>query len=217
VFDFLPDTSAKGLLEIGLDSLPGRYAMLADTLFPQLNGLLAPPVGGPGLDGRGHREPALDALDRLRSDRIYITEYVDMTKDDAGQYCEFDATDPLGVMPGFSVGEMGWLDVTAGQGINQAVHDAATAHGWTFVDGIYTSYAPHGYCAENHWVVRAPETLLMQGDHQGIAHPNVSGHRTNGAAIAAMLESDLYPLGLDAPPRAPDQPRIPVLTASTRN
>ncbi len=187
--DFFADNipiPATETLQNGLAELPIRYAQLDATLLPQLRGLRVP------------------ATDGVRSDRVYITEYVDMTKGATGAYCTNTLANPLAVMPGFSLGEMQWLDLSAGQGINGAVQAAAQEHGWNFVSGIYSGYAPHGYCADAHWVVRLHETFLTQGDEQGIAHPNRSGHLFNGAAIHAALQSDLYPQGPSGAPRAPD-------------
>jgi hypothetical protein len=136
---------------------------------------------------------------------VYITEYVDMTRGDNGAYCTQDLRNPLGTIPAITPDELAWLDVNAAGSINQAVADAAAAHGWNAVGGIYGPYATHGYCADDHWVVRIYESLLRQGDPNGVAHPNVAGHRHNGQAIGAALSAALYPDGPGAPPRAPDQ------------
>lgn len=192
VFANLPDRSANELLAEGVAGLPAKYAEVAGELFPTLSGLLEP-----------------DAADRVRSSRVYITEYVDMTKDHSRAYCRLELTNPLGAMPGMTVDEMEWLDVVAGRSINRAVADAAGAHGWTLVSQIYDAYAPHGYCADDHWVVRIHESFLLQGDYLGTAHPNIPGHTHNGQAILAALMPDLYPLGIGGAPRAPDQPFSP--------
>lgn len=200
--DFFSDNiplPATETLQNGLASLPGRYGKLDAELLPQLRGLHEP-----GTEG-------------VRSDRVYISEYVDMTKGASGAYCTNTLSNILAIMPGFSPGEMQWLDLSAGQGINGAVQAAAQKHGWNFVSGIYSGYAPHGYCADAHWVVRLHETFLTQGDEQGIAHPNRSGHLFNGAAILAALKSDLYPQGPSGAPRAPDAPgNMPSLFAGRR-
>lgn len=203
LFDAVPDRSAKQILNSGLDALPEKYSELATELLPGLPGLLEP-LAGPGAGGRGRPGPGGDPAERVRSSRVYITEYVDMTKDDARAYCAFDRTDPLGTVPGITDDEMAWLDQTAARGINRAVADAAEAHGWTYVERIYDAYAPHGYCARTHWVVRAHETFLQQGDEKGIAHPNFTGHPRNAGSIFEALGADLYPGGPEAPPRAPD-------------
>jgi hypothetical protein len=194
LFGVFPAQSGKQVLEAGVAGLPAKYAELANALLPKLDGLL---------------EPRGDDAERVRSGRVYITEYVDMTKDDARIYCSFDRTDPLGAIPGITQDEMAWLDVTATRSINGAVAEAAATHGWVSVGQIFSAYAPHGYCAENHWVVRAHETFLRQGDEKGVAHPNAQGHTHNGQAILAALMNDLYPLGLGAAPRAPDESERP--------
>ncbi|MDP3909911.1 MAG: hypothetical protein Q8Q14_05935 [Gemmatimonadales bacterium] len=192
-----PPQSAKQILNEGLAALPGRYAELGTQLLPSLPGLLDP-------------ASVLDPVDRVRSSRVYITEYVDMTKDDTRAYCApAPLTNPLGTLPGVSTDELSWLDVVAAASINQAGRDAAATHGWTAVGGIYAAYEPHGYCADDHWVVRLHESFIRQGDPSGLAHPNVAGHTHNGQAIFAALLPDLYPLGIGGAPRAPDQPFVP--------
>ena len=186
LFGVFPAQSGKQVLEAGVAALPGEYATLANEVLPGLEGLL-------------------DPSEQVRSGRVYITEYVDMTKDDARIYCRFDRTDPLGAIPGITQDEMLWLDLTATRSINGAVAEAAATHGWVAVGQIFSAYALHGYCAENHWVVRAHESFLGQGDPSGVAHPNVRGHMQNGQAIFSALMGDLYPHGLGAAPRAPDE------------
>lgn len=199
-FGFFPTESANRLVADGVAALPAKYQELAQEVLPQLSGLLDPLAMG---------EPAT----RLRSSRVYITEYVDMTRDDNGAYCTQDLTNPLGTIPAITPDELAWLDVNAAGSINQAVADAAAAHGWNAVGGIYGPYATHGYCADDHWVVRIYESLLRQGDPGGVAHPNVAGHRHNGQAIVAALTAALYPDGPGAAPRAPDQQLGPGLVA----
>jgi hypothetical protein len=191
-FGFFPTQSANQLVADGVAALPAKYQMLAQDLLPQLSGLLDPAAGG-------------NPVDRLRPGRVYITEYVDMTRDDDGAFCTQDLLNPLGTIPAITVDELAWLDVGAAGAINQAVASAAATHGWNAVGGIYSAYAPHGYCADDHWVVRIYESLLRQGDPSGVAHPNLAGHTHNGQAILAALMDGLYPGGVGAAPRAPDQ------------
>jgi hypothetical protein len=206
LFGAFPAQSGKQVLEEGVAGLPAKYAELANTLLPSLDGLLEP--------ASGSTVPPVDPAERVRSGRVYITEYVDMTKDDALVYCAFDRTDPLGAIPGITQDEMAWLDVTATRSINGAVAQAAATHGWVAVSGIFSAYAPHGYCAEDHWVVRVHETFLRQGDPGGVAHPNDRGHIQNAQAIFAAFVDDLYPLGLGGDPRAPDEDERPGRGAS---
>jgi hypothetical protein len=172
------DESAAQLVGTGLSALPGKYARVADEMLPRLTGLPS-------------------------QDRVYITEYVDMTKGSNGDYCTFSTADPLGTLPGFSLPELQWLDQFAASSINDAVANAAAAHGWNAVTGIYEAYSPFGYCGTEHWIVRIYESLLLQGDVKGVAHPNNAGHAFNAQAILRELIADLYPQGLGSAPRAP--------------
>jgi len=185
-FGNFPTQSAKHILQEGVDSLPIRYDTLANNYLPTLTGLLA--------------------AGTVRSNRVYIAEYGDLTKDDGGAYCRFDNTDPLGAMPGVTTDEMEWLDLAATRSIDGAVATAAVAHGWNLVSGIYQAYRDHGYCATNHWVNRIHESLLRQGDIRGLLHPNNAGQITSAGAIVNALMRDLYPEGPAGAPRAPDQP-----------
>lgn len=197
-----PRPSAKLVLEDGLADLPRRYELLATELFPGLSGLLPP-------EARGLPEPARAPVQRVRSQRVYITEYVDVTRDNDGAFCQFAGSKEFGAMPGFSEPELAWLDETAAGGINGAVKTAADTHGWAYVGGIHSGYRTHGYCADESWVVGAHETFLIQGDEAGLAHPNREGNAFNAALMHTALVDDLYPDGLDGAPRAPDQSRTP--------
>ncbi len=203
LFGVVPAQSAKAILLTGVSALPALYDEVAGVLLPTLTGLLEPEPS-PGAPG-----PVLTLVDRVRSDRVYITEYVDMTKDDAGEYCVASASNLLGTIPGITPDELQWLDRAAADSINAAGRAAAQIHGWNAVSGIYSGYENHGYCANTHWVVRAHETFLRQGDESGMAHPNLLGHTHNGQAIFGALLGDLYPAGLGAGPRLPNPAGLP--------
>ncbi|MGH7690846.1 MAG: hypothetical protein ACREN3_14665, partial [Gemmatimonadaceae bacterium] len=189
-----PQQSASQLLDSTTAGLPGRYAHLATADLPGLRGLLRPDAGA-GANG---------SADSVRDNRVYITEYGNLTKNDASAYCAPDPTDPLGTMVGVTPDEMQWLDQSAEADLNSDVRAAAQQFGWNFVTGIYAAYTPHGYCAHDHWVNRIDESYLHQGDMQGMVHPNRSGQQFSAGAIETALLKQLYPNGTDAPPRAPD-------------
>ena len=188
--------SAKQILDSAGALLPGRYADLATQYLPGLEGLLSP-------DSSGGATPAM----RVRSNRVFITQYGSLTKNDAGGYCAPDPQDLLGAMPGVTLDEMQWLDQTVEAALNGDVQSAAAQYGWNEVTGIYAGYGPHGYCAHDHWVTRIDETFLRQGDYSGMMHPDRAGQQFSAGAIEAALLTKLYPNGTDAAPRAPDQSR----------
>ncbi len=181
--------SAKQFVDSTTATLPSHYATLGTADLPNLWGLIRPGT----------------TTDTVRDNRVYITEYGNLTKDDAGNYCTIDPTDPLGTMAGVSVKEMAWLDTTAEADLNGDMRAAANTYGWNFVSGIYAGYTDHGYCAHDHWITRLDETFLRQGDMQGMAHPDAEGQQFTGGAIYQALIKDLYPNGIHALPRAPDQ------------
>jgi hypothetical protein len=65
---------------------------------------------------------------------------------------------------------------------------AADRYGWTYVGGVFESFADHGYSADETWFVRAKESERIQGPRLGLLgylrgefspgmlHPNARGH-----------------------------------------
>ena len=96
-----------------------------------------------------------------------------------------------------------WVGETMTVEINDVIHEATETHGWNYVDGIYEGFRRHGYCADDHWVVRAAETVLIQGDRYGAAHPTAAGHLLYAQRIAANVTPALYRSSDGSQPRAP--------------
>src|SRR6185295_13987456 len=88
-------------------------------------------------------------------------------------------------------------------GLNKTIRAEVTKHGWSYIGGIFDAFHGHGYCASDHWVIHPEETILIQGDLMGAAHPNAGGHRVYGDRIAKRLIADLYAGGDLSRPRAP--------------
>ena len=156
----------------------------------------------------------------LDPSRVYITEYPNPTGDDVGNDCGWDPGQPpngagLKNLPGVTEPETAWADMTVAKALHDVTESAAAMNLWHFVtkvDAADTSAQPdtigsvskyHGYCADDHWIIRLPETLINQEDILGAMHPNREGHGLYEQAIYSYLVADLYPNGLGAPPRAP--------------
>jgi hypothetical protein len=165
-------------------------------------------------DDIGRRFPDLDPQ------RVYITEYPNPTGDDNGNYCGWDPSQPpngagLKSLPGVTEPEIAWADMSVAKALHDVTETAAALNSWhfvTLVDAADTSALPdtigsvskhHGYCADNHWINRLPESLIHQNDILGAMHPNRNGHGLYAQAIYSYLVSDLYPNGLGAAPRLP--------------
>lgn len=156
-----------------------------------------------------------DKLSGLDPRRVYITEYPDPTGDDSGNYCGWSPALPLSgagarFLPGVTLQESTWADMTVAAALRNGTETAAALHQWKFVtrlgesgETIASASRNHGYCADDSWMVTIPESLIVQQDHFGTVHPNSQGHALYAQAIYTQLVSDLYPDGLDRPPRMP--------------
>jgi len=151
-------------------------------------------------------------------ERVYITEIPNATADDLGNHCGWEPSQPpegdgLKFLPGFTQAEAAWGDMSIMTALHDQTETAAALNLWTFVTNAGDPTNPsatigsisktHGYCADDHWMIRIPESLINQQDINGTMHPNRKGHALYAQAIFSQLVSDLYPSGLNAPPRAP--------------
>lgn len=150
-----------------LAKLPGRYDLLAAALAQ-----------------RG-----------VPANRVYLTEYFDPTRDDAGRFCDKTilADFPLAKKTGFVItaAEAQWASETMMPQLNLEGARAAARHGWNRVSGIRDPFLTHGYCAKDHWVVRYAESMPAQGNKDGTLHPNRRGHELYGLRIAEALAENL--------------------------
>ena len=188
----LMDTAAQ-LLEEGIN---GDVRSPIDPKFPGLatgySRLNAAMVGENGL------VPASDAA------RVYLSEYVDAVRGDDGTFCD-SGTMGLDAIPGMSAVESAYVDSGISPTLSGAIEAATQAHGWTFVDGIYAGFTNHGYCADDHYMVRLQETFLVEGRFHGMVHPNTAGYQVYANHILSKWMPHLYPSGDLGAPRRPDQ------------
>jgi PKD repeat protein len=150
-----------------------------------------------------------DELPNLPAGRVYLTEYPDATHDDAGNLCGYDPRTPLAEqlanLPGVTLPETLWASTVVEGGLRDAMRTAASASDWHFVDGIFDAFSTHGYCADQHWLVRLTQTFGIQGNVDGAVHPNADGHAVYRDRIASSLTRDFYVNGAVGSPRVPDQ------------
>ncbi|HEX2576982.1 MAG TPA: SGNH/GDSL hydrolase family protein, partial [Aquihabitans sp.] len=155
---------------------------------------------------------------RLRG-KVYVTQYMDVTKDDRGQYCtgltqkEIEAGKVPGdtsSTDGINQAEMTWADTYVQDGLNAKVKanvDKANANGGAqlvWVDGIKEEFKNNGYCAQDRYIRTLFESGLYQRGIDGAFHPNAEGHLFGYAKhIEPKLATDLgiggtaLPLQLD--------------------
>jgi Ca2+-binding RTX toxin-like protein/Tol biopolymer transport system component len=158
---------------------------------------------------------------RLPSDRIFLTEYNDPTRDETGQV-------DLSCVAGGVIDpeEAEWAANTVVPRLNAEVKNGADLHDWTFVGGIAEAFgapppvglAPsvgHGYCAEpratQSWMVTIAESVDRQHDEFGSFHANFAGQTAYAKRILEELEKKLGVVS--AAPGAPIRDVAPRLDA----
>ena len=152
----------------GLDDLPSNYDDLGQAIVGSLD-----------------MDPA----------RVYLTEIPDVTRDEFGDLCAWPTEFPgyletlriaAQQVPGVTKTEMEWASNYVLTELRAAMRDAASKHGWQFVEGVDARFAGHGYCSDVTWLTRLQNTFQFQGDQNGALHPNVPGY---GAYADAIVEA----------------------------
>ncbi len=188
-----PTMTARELIDEGVD---GDFTSPISPQFPGLATAYA------AVDARIEQ---LGLLTADRGERLFLSEYVDAVRNQAGAFCDF-GTMGFQSIPGLSWGEAWFIDSYIVRRLTGAIQAATAAHDWTFVDGVASRFRNKGYCADNanRQLVQLQETFFLEGRFQGMVHPNYKGHEAYRDAILNKLRTELYPNGLDA--RRPDQP-----------
>ncbi|MCU1357899.1 MAG: hypothetical protein JWM89_3317, partial [Acidimicrobiales bacterium] len=145
----------------------------------------------PLLDARLDKMAKQQPGDAKLAGKVFVTQYMDVTKDDSGQYCTglTAKEQAAGKVPGDTTNvdgltkdEMAWADTYVQDGLNTRVKssiDTANGNGgsqWVWVDGIKEKFAKHGYCAQDRWIRTLFESGLYQHNPDGAFHPNAEGH-----------------------------------------
>ncbi|HEY3486250.1 MAG TPA: hypothetical protein VGK49_12750, partial [Ilumatobacteraceae bacterium] len=155
-------TNVRTEFESRAAGLPGRYARLASAIA----------------------ELGVDPSD------VHISEYFDPTIDELG-VVEMRCAVLGGLFDLLDDDEARWAATGVMGALNSAVSAASAAHGWTFVGGVASAFARHGYCSTDPWVVGIAESRLAQGNTDGAFHPNLAGHAAYARALYASLRSSL--------------------------
>lgn len=188
--------TASELLEEGINGSP------TDPKYPGLA------VGYSRLDHALVGDSAEHLLPSSDSARVYISEYVDAVRRDDGAFCDWGSMG-FDAIPGMSAAESAFVDNTIIPTLHSTIAGSAAEHGWTYVGGIHAGFRNHGYCAADHYIVRAQETFLIEGRYHGMVHPNAKGYRVYADNILREWRSDFYPTGSLAAPRRADQAPFP--------
>lgn len=156
-----------------------------------------------------------EAVKSIPTRKVYLTEYPNQTLDDDGTFCGTTKTiwnEPL--LLGITENELKWFYRDLLVPLNtHFMPTAAAQNGWTFVGGVAAPFGTpgkpggHGYCADNTWLRRSPESQILQGPSvlgdnlpiiftKGTLHPNARGQQVYKEAILKALTGVA---NLDAP------------------
>jgi hypothetical protein len=199
---------------LGLDDLPCNYAAVQQELET--------------LRAQGDLHGLFEDDGRMR---LYLTAYPGITRREAAtpggptEPCGFDPMAPAAGrarnLPGIPLPEILWAESFVAPRLAGAMEASAARHGWRFVDGHVGAFDGHGYCADDNWIVRIPESLRAQArveplasSFAGSVHPNAAGHREYARAISEALLCDLYP---GCTPSAPTTTTTTTSTTTTTN
>lgn len=205
------------------ERLQTRLARLRSELLPRTDACLT--------DGPCELYPgaiAATPLD-LPAERIFYTEYPDLSKGRDLTYCEVTL-----LAWELSQDEFRWADQGALNGpldralntyppqqswelhvggdtlpvpepsLNQQVRGSASLYSWSPVTGIYDDSRPHGPCSDEPWVFTPQDLITGATITDGLAHPNHAGQANYGRNIAAAVAASV---GIPAPElRMPSTP-----------
>jgi DNA-binding transcriptional LysR family regulator len=122
---------------------------------------------------------------------VALTAYPQLTFDENGERCGWRASDDLATrlrnLPGVSTREMTWAGDTVTGALQMTMSVDAAAHGWIFVDAHVAAFERHGYCSTEGWLVRIPESPLVEGSPYGAVHPNNSGQVAYANAVLQTI------------------------------
>lgn len=166
-FWFREDLEANiGDTTIGLSNLPEAYSELADE------------------------------LESLGVNETFITELPSPFNISPNSFCPSgNSSDPLhGRVSG---SEIRWVNDNVFVPLNRAISSAASANDWNLVNGVVDHHLRNGFC----YIERFSNTLTdsfirVQGDHEGVLHPNNKGFNVTGEVVAKKLAT-FYNLPLD--------------------
>ena len=137
-------------------------------------------------------------LPGIDASRVSIAPYPDpITKP------QFDENDPdsflcggvedtFTMFPGISRNETRYMFNTVMPAFEGEISSKAFEHGWHFLEGVSHTNLHHGYCADDRYVRRLDDVLPIQGDIQGVLHPNRTGYNVYRNVILEDWLTQMY-------------------------
>lgn len=138
---------------------------------------------------------------------VIVHEYPDGMTDFWGQPCNGDTSAPgwfarrvfplLDPMGGISAAESTWASEKGIGYLNTAIRtkvgDAAarSPSRWSYHQGLASRFVRHGFCAGSDaaWIRLFTESMNLQGNENGTAHPNPAGHTVYAEVLRDRLNA----------------------------
>jgi lysophospholipase L1-like esterase len=127
------------------------------------------------------------AIKGLDPAQVLITPYPDLTRNAQGQIAPINA----GGINIISAADSAFGLKSIIDPLDQAVQTAATANGWTYVNGLSAAFQTHGYPSTASWIRFTGESLKIEDSPDGAFHPNAAGHKAIGQQLLAAYDQVL--------------------------
>jgi hypothetical protein len=120
-----------------------------------------------------HFAALASAIRTLNPGQVLITGYPDLTLNQDGQVAALPLA--LGI-PLVSQADAEFASTQLIAPLDATIAAAASEYHWTLVTQILADFTTHGYPSTDSWIRTLGESLSMQGNEDGIFHPNAAGH-----------------------------------------
>ena len=127
------------------------------------------------------------AVHGLNPAEVLITPYPDITRNAQGKTAAINAGD-VNII---SAADAAFALKSIINPLDQAIQTAATANGWTYVNGLSTAFETHGYPSSDSWIRYTGQSLKIEDSADGAFHPNAAGHRAIGQLLLAAYDQAL--------------------------
>jgi hypothetical protein len=135
-----------------------------------------------------HFAELAQAIQSLNPGQVLMTGYPDLTHNQFGRVASL----PLGL--GVSLIDLHDARFASAKLIaplNATIATAAKKYNWTLVTKIQSDFNTHGYPSTSRWIRTLGESYEMQGDYDGVFHPNATGHLDIAKNLLASYSAGL--------------------------
>jgi len=127
------------------------------------------------------------AIQGLGPDKVLITEYPNMTRNQQGQYAPIK----LAGLAAIGKANVQFADQNILTPLNQNIETAAAANNWTVVGSLDAPFRTHGYSSTNSWFQSVGTSLKDESNPIGAFHPNVKGQQAIANQLLAVYDQTI--------------------------